>query len=748
MEKVKVSVIIPVHNAEKHLQECLQCGTMQSLKEMEIICVDDGSTDSSMDILRHVAKQDRRLAVLSAERKGAGVARNLGLERATGEYVIFLDSDDQFSFNLLELSYANAVNNQSDLVVFDYKTLDAEGNVTNCEGIHADYLPDNQTIFSYKDCPEKIMNIITSTPCNKLYRRNFLLEHQLKYEEINSADDITFSAVSVAVAERISFIRESLVEHRIRHTGTSSSKNIGHLNNVIIAVSSAVRQTMSLPYHMEIKHSIQRFAIENLAFALKNQLVNLGIPEIKSYYEYVHEYFNTEFFSDITEKNIKNILEYKIFLIIKKQNYDTMKRMTSRKVIASLTSYPARMDTLHLAIESIISQTHKADDIILWLAQDQFPNREEDLPDTIKAFLADRKLTIRWCKDLKPHKKYFYAMQEFPEALIITFDDDLMYGEKTIEDLYFSYLLWPNAVSTVRAHLITFDDHGKCLPYRYWIKEVDAHILTPSMQFLATGVAGVLYPPGLFKTEMFDENAILETCLWADDLWLKAMQIVSKVPVVIAKPHERLKYIPGSQKEALCHTNVDLDQNDVQWDAISTWLDTHFKKDIIKENIYDEPVGKKFLGTADLCVFFDGERVEYKGKIAELNKKLQQTYAEKSEINRKLQITYAEKSDINAKLQKTYKEKAEINSELQRAYQEKTEINAQLQRAYQEKYSRGLEVKSLKNEVETQRIENDRLKNEGDKLKMEIRDIKESKMYRLGMIIARPYWKIRNLTKH
>ena len=131
-----------------------------------------------------------------------------------------------------------------------------------------------------------------------------------------------------------------------------------------------------------------------------------------------------------------------------------------------------------------------------------------------------------------------------------------------LEDLYQCYLRHPNAVSAVRAHLMVFNEQGDPMPYKDWIQETDVRQDIPSMQLFATGGAGTLYPSNIFKKELFDKDAVLNTCLYADDLWLKTMALLSDVPVVVAQNFRDLQYIAGTQEEALYHQNVDNDQND------------------------------------------------------------------------------------------------------------------------------------------------------------------------------------------
>lgn len=124
INKIKVSVIVPVYNVEKYLKEAMDCIINQTLKEIEIICVDDGSTDSSLDILNKYADKDNRIIILEQENQGAGVARNTGLDIARGEYLSFLDPDDFFELTLLEEFYEKAISCDADIVVCGLNTYD------------------------------------------------------------------------------------------------------------------------------------------------------------------------------------------------------------------------------------------------------------------------------------------------------------------------------------------------------------------------------------------------------------------------------------------------------------------------------------------------------------------------------------------------------------------------------------------------------------------------------------------------
>ena len=115
---VKVSVIIPVYNVEPYLKQCMDSVVGQTLKDIEIICVDDGSTDGSLDILREYAAEDNRIQIIEQKNAGAGAARNNGMRHATGKYLSFLDSDDFFEPRMLEKAYDLPEKDQADFVAY------------------------------------------------------------------------------------------------------------------------------------------------------------------------------------------------------------------------------------------------------------------------------------------------------------------------------------------------------------------------------------------------------------------------------------------------------------------------------------------------------------------------------------------------------------------------------------------------------------------------------------------------------
>lgn len=253
-------------------------------------------------------------------------------------------------------------------------------------------------------------------------------------------------------------------------------------------------------------------------------------------------------------------ITYPILFRINKQEI-LEKKNNKNGVIVSLTSFPARINTVHYTIKSLLLQSYRPDKIILWLAKEEFSSINE-LPKNLTDLLGSD-FEIRWCDNLKPHKKYIYTMLENPESIIITVDDDGYYRKNLVKDLISSYKKYPTSISCTRAHYMKFDSNGEILPYNEWIYEVK-NIYTPSKFIFATGVGGVLYPPNSLDKRVFNTQLIKELCLNADDIWLKAMQILNNKSVVTI-PSSKCKYVVGrlnSEKVCLYKNNVIDNQND------------------------------------------------------------------------------------------------------------------------------------------------------------------------------------------
>jgi GT2 family glycosyltransferase len=196
------------------------------------------------------------------------------------------------------------------------------------------------------------------------------------------------------------------------------------------------------------------------------------------------------------------------------------KKENNIKIIASLTSYGERVRTVHLAIETILNQTLKADKVILWLAEDEF--NKNNIPDTLRKLEAQG-LTIGFCKDTKSYKKLVPTLQEHPDDIIITFDDDIYYKSDVIEKLYNSYLQEPKSIHCIRGHKINFETLDKVAPYSKWDKQW--YQKKSSFFIIPTGGGGVLYPPQSLHVDTCKDFIFMDIAPTSDDLWFKTMSL-------------------------------------------------------------------------------------------------------------------------------------------------------------------------------------------------------------------------------
>lgn len=204
-----------------------------------------------------------------------------------------------------------------------------------------------------------------------------------------------------------------------------------------------------------------------------------------------------------------------------------------KQVIVSFTSYPARISGITRVLDSLVSQTCKPYKIILYLSEEQFEGRKVPVDFS---FYSAFGFEIHWCQgDMKSHKKYLYALQEYPDDYVITVDDDFYYDCFMIEDFVRNIDRFPGCVLSRRSHLITSDREGNIASYQKWWDKCLHYVDVPRMDLFAVGCGGVLYPPHIFKPEVFHSEYITRYCPYADDIWLKIMEVLSDVPVVQVK---------------------------------------------------------------------------------------------------------------------------------------------------------------------------------------------------------------------
>ncbi len=226
-----ISVIIPVYNVEQHLNKCLESVSMQTFRDFEVICVNDGSSDGSAAILKKIAKRDSRFKIITQENNGLSIARNIGMKEATAEHIAFIDSDDFVHPRFLEVLYKAAIESNADIVGCNF-----------CKIYNDDALPELENVQpqKYEPALEVLMNrknFIHFNVWNKLYKRNVI--SGISFVPGIYFEDWVYNCCVFAKAKNFVWVNEKLYGYRISENSIMrSSFNQKKLDDYVIGIHS------------------------------------------------------------------------------------------------------------------------------------------------------------------------------------------------------------------------------------------------------------------------------------------------------------------------------------------------------------------------------------------------------------------------------------------------------------------------------------------------------------------------------
>lgn len=635
----KVSIIVPVFNPGNLLYNCLDSIKNQSLKEIEIICINDGSTDDSKNILDEYAK-DNRFKVFHQENQGAGTARNNALSKATGEFIIFVDSDDWIEKDMCKKLYNHAKNLDTDIIVFDsiWHTTSGVSKFNYFSEKEFDF--DYKTFtFNHEFIKSKLMNGSYGVIWSKFYKSSFIKNNNIKFPQHKIYNDVEFHFKTTSLAKNIGYypehfyhynrlgqpslqtsfregideliwfdvlnglytdiinnkeyLRPNFINYSIYYTFDKLIKIDKEFQPIFIekirnffkrlnptenelnslADNNSIWYTQKslkfLPMYKnimckddeELKFNLLKFKIseskENLEKtsiaskndiyqSLKENFIELDIDS-KSIEKLPHDlykfYISVLNFDDYDSFNHYNKMIKSELLNINKmelskkiENFNEIGinlEKREKRILVSLTSFPDRIYDIHYCIYSLLNQKFKPDKVLLWLAIEQFPNKEKDLPDELLK-LKNNGLTIKWCHDIKSYKKLIPALKEFPNYHIVTVDDDIYYPETWLETIWNQYTKNPNTIISARPRKIKMNENGLIEKYYKWIV-VSTRDDSSFLNF-PTGAGGTLYFPNSLYKEVLNEQLFLELCPTGDDIWFWAMAVLNKTKITVSTP--------------------------------------------------------------------------------------------------------------------------------------------------------------------------------------------------------------------
>lgn len=281
-----ISVVMPVYNSGKYLEQTLKSLVEQTFPFCEFICIDDGSTDNSGEILDRYAQADVRFRIFHQKNIGAGKTRNFGMSQARGKYTIFLDSDDIFYPNMLYELQKRADKTNADIVVCRYDQFqeDDPKYIRFIErSIREEYLP-NKHIFNINDFKAYAFQLFSGMPWNKIFRTDFIRSTGYRFLDLNNSNDTFFVFMNIFKAKKISYVGDALLKYRVL------SKSISHAKDEYPLCFLA---TLNRIYN-EIKNNMD---IPELRISFMNRVAN-------------NTKWNLSLMSDGTIKNIKKNIIY------------------------------------------------------------------------------------------------------------------------------------------------------------------------------------------------------------------------------------------------------------------------------------------------------------------------------------------------------------------------------------------------------------------------------------------------------
>lgn len=330
-----ISVIVPVYNAENFLTESINSILNQTLTDIEIICVNDGSTDNSLTMLKNMRKKNSCMKIINKENGGCGSARNAGLNHAKGEYVYFFDPDDYLAKNALEKFYYNAKNNCSDMVLskiawhWEGESVRFDKPGFNLDEIFTDVDFDN-FIFDYKSVKNYVLNSYFA-PWMKLYKTEFLKENNFQFQENISFDDVPFHIQTILKAKKISFIPEAFCYYRV--TNDNSVNNTSTNSADIFRICDIIEE------FLEENKLLSEFELEFMNFKITQYLLYIISSNSEFYYKFVkYEFLKM----NITNKKLPEKIIHQFNQVINSKNYEEYRKMCGEEPLKNSISKLSR----------------------------------------------------------------------------------------------------------------------------------------------------------------------------------------------------------------------------------------------------------------------------------------------------------------------------------------------------------------------------------------------------------------------
>lgn len=388
--KIRVSVIIPVYNAEQYLRQTLDCLLVRNETQFEVICVDDGSTDHSLEILREYEAKDSRVRVVTQANAGAGAARNNGMQYARGEYLSFLDADDFFEPDMLRLAYDRAHTLETDITVFRCdQYYESTGQFAAARYTINDALLPPEQPFAGTDIAQDVFKAFVGWAWDKLFRADFVRANGLKFQEQRTSNDMLFVFSAIVKAERISTMNAVLAHHR-RDSGSLSVTREKSWDCFYHALCALRRQLRDWGLYT-------RFEQDFINYSLHFSLWNVTTLRGPSYHK-LYDKLSTEWAADL------GITDHNIYYFYNKGEYEKMQTLLSSNsedfLFLELDSAKTELTTLRAENQRLRATVQH-----LQRRRNRYEERIAALKDLLRAARAQSRALRAESKALKAKNK-------------------------------------------------------------------------------------------------------------------------------------------------------------------------------------------------------------------------------------------------------------------------------------------------------------------------------------------------------
>lgn len=315
MTMPKVSVIIPVYNAEEYIEKTVVSLLNQTQRDIELILIDDGSTDNTGNLLKKIVSEDSRCKLIVQKNMGPGCARNAGMDVAQGKYILFLDADDIYEKELIEELYCTAESAKADITICGAKVYNARWDMLYAlsSSLRFEVIPYEKTEFAPYDINEKLFQLTGGYVWNKLFRASFIRGIPAKFPESYCYEDMAMLFTALIKADKIAVTYKELITYRIRK-GSSLSDNRDRYWREFVQTVAGIRDYLERESVYELyKQSYLNKVLDSASHLFKEYLTEeafLGLyGYVKNYLLEEFEKYDEKYFYNINSYNVLKCLE-------------------------------------------------------------------------------------------------------------------------------------------------------------------------------------------------------------------------------------------------------------------------------------------------------------------------------------------------------------------------------------------------------------------------------------------------------